>query len=114
MNIKKQQPNKTQKFFGQESEITERFIFVEEMTDFISYEDNDKNIHLELQVYDSQRDEFKLEKIVIVAHPEVYNEVFFQLLFSIDAASKIRRICENSLEVKPVKSGSIKNVKNKK
>ncbi len=112
MNIKKQQQTKTPKFFGQESETTERLIFVEEMTDFITYEDKDKNIHLELQVYDSHRDEYKLDKIVMVFHPEVYNEVFFQLLFSIDSASKIRRICENSLEVNPIKYGSNKNVKN--
>lgn len=114
MNIKKQQPKKTQKFFGHETEVNERFIFVEEMTNFITYEDNDKNIHIELQVYDSQKDEHKLEKIVMVAHPDVYNEVFFQLLFSIDAASKIRRICENSSEVKQVSIDSIKNVKNQK
>lgn len=64
---------KRPKFFGYETEVNERFIFVEEMTDFITYENNDKNIHLELQVYDSQRDEHKLEKIVMVAHSSLSN-----------------------------------------
>lgn len=90
MNIKKTKNKKKLKFFGDESENTERFIFVEEIRDFEIMEDNDKKVYLEMQVYDSQKEEFRLEKIIMVFDSYQYSQLFLFLLDKIEVATKIR------------------------
>lgn len=106
ITMKKIETKKRQRFFGQkESEIKDRFIFVEELSDiFIIEEDEKKNLFLELHAYDSTDREFVQDKTVLVLHEENYNELFAFLLCEIDAASKIREGLDSFTKIENVLS----------
>jgi len=92
---------RSKRFFGRkESEIKDRFIFVEELSDiFINDDDEKKILFLELNVYDSAESDFVQDKAVLVLHEEIYNEIFAFLLCEIDAALKIREGLECFLRI---------------
>lgn len=105
LTMNKIKPNKTQKFFGQESKITERFIFVEELSDILINKGNEnKNLSLKIDVYDSSESEFLKEKAILVLNEEIYNQLFAFLLCEIDVASKIREGLDSFTKIENVVS----------
>jgi hypothetical protein len=106
LTMNKIKTKKSQRFFGQkESEIKDRFIFVEELSDiFINEGDEDKNVYLEIHVYDSSESEFVQDKAIIVLREEIYNELFAFLLCEIDVASKIREGLDSFTKIENVLS----------
>jgi len=106
LTMNKIKTKKSQRFFGQRgSEIKDRFIFVEELNDiFINEGDENKNLYLELEVYDSSESEFVHDKAILVLREEIYNELFAFLLCEIDVASKIREGLDSFTKIENVVS----------
>ena len=78
---------------------------MEELSDiFINEGDEDKNLYLELDVYDSSESEFVLDKAIVVLREEIYNELFAFLLCEIDVASKIREGLDSFTKIENVVS----------
>ena len=101
MNTKTKNTSKMKnpKFFGnEESDIKDRFIFVEELNDiFFNEGEQEKNLFIEMQVYDSAKNEFSQDKVILGLHMNIYIELFAFLISEIDAANRIREML-NSFE----------------
>jgi hypothetical protein len=104
LTMNKIKTKKSQRFFGQRgSEIKDRFIFVEELSDiFMSEGDEKESLFLKLQVYDSAKNEFSQDKAIVVLHEDIYNELFAFLLYEIDAANKIREGLDSFTKIENV------------
>jgi hypothetical protein len=95
---------KNPNFFGrEESEINDRFIFVEEMNDILFNEgDQEKTLFIEMQVYDSAKNEFSQDKVILGLHKNIYIELFAFLLCEIDAADSIRERLDSFTKIENV------------
>jgi hypothetical protein len=104
LTMNKIKTKKSQRFFGQRgSEIKDRFIFVEELSDIFMSEGVEKeSLFLKLQVYDSAKNEFSQDKAIVVLHEDIYNELFAFLLYEIDAANKIREGLDSFTKIENV------------
>jgi len=95
MSTNKQKKAKHHNYNGCKRNIEERYLFVEELGELILMEDRNKNLFIEINGFDSNKDEHKMEKVTMVLHPLVYDQLFFFLQENIDAARNFRNTLFN-------------------
>ncbi len=95
MSTNKKKKAKHHNFFGCKSHIEQRYLFVDELGELILMEDRNKNLFIEINGFDSHRDEYKMEKVTMVLHPIVYDQLFFFLYENTDAARNFRNTLFN-------------------
>jgi hypothetical protein len=66
--MKRNKEIESQLFFGEETQINQRFIFVEDVNEVEYSTGKNKKIFLKMSVYDSLREKFESEEIVLVLH----------------------------------------------
>ena len=66
--MKRNKEMEGQLFFGEETQINQRFIFVEDINEVEYSTGKNEKVFLSMSVYDSLREKFESEEIVLVLH----------------------------------------------
>jgi hypothetical protein len=66
--MKRNKEMEGQLFFGEETQINQRFIFVEDINEVEHSTGKNEKVFLTMNVYDSLREKFESEEIVLVLH----------------------------------------------